>query len=176
MKVKTQKLDDIQFSIQDGEVGLSLEWKSGELFLSMRGIVIRDGATWYEVPVRDLIDVYILKDEPNKITLNLQSARVLIAGENAEFLQALRHFLLPYVSVQDFTSAMGSFLKLWALGLREIEAFSKVLNLGPEVIDALMEQAQREELITNGRLTSGALRHLSQDDSEFLKKLEAFND
>jgi len=175
MKLKTQKLEDIHFSVQDGRVGLSLEWKAGELFLSLRGIVIKDGETWYEIPVKDLVDVTVIEGEPHKISLNLQGVRVLITGTGADFLEALRHFLLPYVEEKSETSAMGSFLKLWALGLRDIGAFSSVLGLGPEVIDALLHQAEREQLIMDGRLSPKAKRHFSPEDTEFLNRLEAFD-
>ncbi|MDG6220709.1 MAG: hypothetical protein QCI38_04590 [Candidatus Thermoplasmatota archaeon] len=174
MKVQTQKLDDIRFSIQDGEVGLQLEWRSGELFLSLRGVVIKQGETWYEIPVRDLIGIRTEESSPRKIELSLHAARVVIEGENAEFLQALRHFLLPYVEPHSTTSLMGSFLKLWALGLRDLTSLAKVLNLGPEVVSALMEQARRDGLIENGVLSEKALAHFSKDDADFLKRMEAF--
>ncbi|MCK4718376.1 MAG: hypothetical protein KAT70_06885 [Thermoplasmata archaeon] len=175
MKVKTQKLDDIRFSIQDGEVGLSLEWRSGELFLTMRGVVIRDGETWYEIPVKDLLDVCVLEGKPKRISLSLHSAKVIIAGENAEFLEALRHFLLPYVEVRSETSVMGAFLKLWALGLRDIDSLANVLALGPEVIAALIEQAEREGLILGELLTMMAKEHFSEDDAKFLLNMGAFH-
>ncbi|GEM_PF-653107 len=182
MKIQTQKLEKIRFSInpQEQDLPVSLTWRDGELYISLRGMLIKEGDRWYEVPVKELLGIEVLEDGPfgpQKIAFNMALTKVIVTGKNASFLAALRHFLMPYISERRTGLVMGSFLKLWALGLREPEAIGEVLGVGEEVVEALINDALKKGLINEkGKLNAKAKRYISKEDWEFLKEMEVLDD
>ncbi|MCD6461481.1 MAG: hypothetical protein J7L61_01935 [Thermoplasmata archaeon] len=178
MKLQTQKLDDIRFKVNHSLSAppVALQWKAGELFLTLRGLVIKDEDRWYEIAVKDLVSITVLEEEPKKIALCLGETDVIITGDNAEFLDALRHFLLPYVRKEETSTVMGDFLKLWALGLHDTWGLANVLGVGEEVVQALLEDAEARGLIRDGRLTGLAREHLLEKDQRLLEDMGVFHD
>ena len=98
--MKARKLDDVEFSItpeHSGGVGIDVVWQRGQLFLSLRDVLLTDGEIWYELSVAELEKIAIISQEPLKLEFLLPSLRIIVGGESAQRLLTLRHFLLPYI-------------------------------------------------------------------------------
>ena len=98
--MKAQKYEDVEFVINQTTENFkaNLIWKKGGLYLSLSGLFLTDGTVWYELPVKDLNNISIIREEPLKLKFKIPSFDVVISGDHAERLLALRHFLLPYIS------------------------------------------------------------------------------
>ncbi len=156
--MKAQKYENVEFVINHaGEDGikLSLVWRKGGLYLSLSGLFLTDGSTWYELPVKDLENISVVSDEPLKLRLKIPSLDIMVSGQRAERLLALRHFLLPSISSEGGSDKLRSLLRFRALGIREPELLSKLLNVEEQKVEDLANIAREKGLLdSNGRLTS----------------------
>ncbi|MFO7619031.1 MAG: hypothetical protein R6W91_05190 [Thermoplasmata archaeon] len=155
--MKAQKYENVEFVINHaGEDGikLSLVWRKGGLYLSLSGLFLTDGSTWYELPVKDLENISVLSDEPLKLRLKIPSLDIMISGQRAERLLALRHFLLPSLSDEGGSDKLKSLLRFKALGIREPELLSKLLNVELQKVEDLTSIAKEKGFMNaNGTLT-----------------------
>ena len=155
--MKARKYETVEFVINhsgDDSVKLSLIWKKGGLYLSLSGLFLTDGSTWYELPVKDLENISIVNDEPLKLRLKIPSLDILISGQRAERLLALRHFLLPSISDGGGVDKLNSLLRFRALGIKEVEVLSKLLDVDAQKIEDLKSVAKEKGYISQeGELT-----------------------
>ncbi len=98
--MKVKKVEDVDFSIRllDGDVNVRLEWKEGQLYLALSGILVGSADKMYEIPLRDLEGIDILDESPLKIQFTLKDVIVTVSGRSPEQLHAIRHLLLPLVN------------------------------------------------------------------------------
>ena len=149
--MKARKYENVEFVINhsgEDNIKLSLVWKKGGLYLSLSGLFLTDGSTWYELPVKDLENISIVSDEPLKLRLKIPSLDIMISGKRAERLLALRHFLLPSISDEGGADKMKSLLRFRALGITEKDVLSKLLNVDSQQVDDLSNLAIEKEYIT----------------------------
>jgi hypothetical protein len=150
--MKAQKYENVEFVINHaGEDGikLSLVWRKGGLYLSLSGLFLTDGSTWYELPVKDLENISVVSDEPLKLRLKIPSLDIMVSGQRAERLLALRHFLLPSISDDNGSDKLKSLLRFRALGIKESELLSKLLNVETQKVDDLTGIAREKGLLDN---------------------------
>ena len=155
--MKARKYENVEFVINhsgDDSVKLSLIWKKGGLYLSLSGLFLTDGSTWYELPVKDFENISIVNDEPLILRLKIPSLDILISGKRAERLLALRHFLLPSISDGGSVDKLNSLLRFTALGIKEVEVLTKLLDVDAQKIDDLTSVAIEKGFISQeGKLT-----------------------
>jgi len=155
--MKAQKYENVEFVINhsgEDSIKLSLIWKKGGLYLSLSGLFLTDGSTWYELPVKDLENISIVNDEPLKLRLKIPSLDIMISGKRAERLLALRHFLLPSISSEGGADKLNSLLRFRALGIKEEEILSKLIDVDIQKIEDLTSVAKEKGFIgIDGKLT-----------------------
>jgi hypothetical protein len=171
--MKAQKYEDVQYIISqdgDGEPNLNLVWKDGSLFLSLSGLFISDGDTWYELPVKDLVNVNVINEEPLQLRFKIPALDVVVTGKRAERLLALRHFLLPYIKREKDGSGMKGLVKFWAVGIMEIDILARLMGEEEAGVVQMMQEAKRGGLISeDGRVTEKGLALLSANERTVLK-------
>jgi len=157
MQMKAQKYENVEFVINhsgDDGIKLSLIWRKGGLYLSLSGLFLTDGSTWYELPVKDLENISVVSDDPLKLRLKIPSLDIMVSGQRAERLLALRHFLLPSLSDEGGSDKLKSLLRFRALGVTDPELLSKLLNVDPQKVGDLTGIATEKGLLdTEGNLT-----------------------
>ena len=169
--MKAQKYEDVEFTINQkiDNFKANIIWKKGGLYLSLSGLFLTDGTTWYELPVRDLDNISIIREEPLKLKFKIPSFDVTISGEHAERLLALRHFLLPYISGRIHGNEMKALLKLWAIGVREPLILKKLLGIEEDKVKELIEKARKDKILhENGDIGPNGNNMLTKDERDFL--------
>lgn len=169
--MKARKYEDVEFVIDQkaDNFQANIIWKKGGLYLSLSGLFLTDGTTWYELPVRDLDNISIIREEPLKLKFKIPSFDVTISGEHAERLLALRHFLLPYISGKKHENEMKALLKLWAIGIRDPHILRKLLGLDQEKVEELIKKARAEKILyENGDIGPNGNSMLTDEEREFL--------
>ncbi|MDD4307593.1 MAG: hypothetical protein PHU53_02150 [Thermoplasmata archaeon] len=155
--MKAQKYENVEFVINhsgDDGIKLSLVWRKGGLYLSLSGLFLTDGSTWYELPVKDLENISVVSDEPLKLRIQIPSLDIMVSGQRAEKLLALRHFLLPSLSDEGGRDKLKSLLRFMQLGISDPELLSKLLNVELQKVDDLTGIAKEKGLLgEDGRLT-----------------------
>jgi hypothetical protein len=156
--MKAHKYENVEFVINhsgDDGVKLALVWRKGGLYLSLSGLFLTDGAIWYELPVKELENITVVSDEPLKLRLKIPSLDILVSGQRAERLLALRHFLLPSISEEGGTDKLKSLLRFIAVGITEQELLCKLLGLEPQSVEDLRRIAvEKGYLDADGALTA----------------------
>jgi hypothetical protein len=172
--MKAQKYEDVQFIISqdgDGEPNLNLVWKDGGLFLSLSGLFISDGETWYELPVSDLVNVNIINEEPLQLRFKIPALDVVVTGKRAERLLALRHFLLPYIKHDRERSGAKVLLKFLAVGIFDLDILARLMGEDEGTIAGMLQDARKEGMVSDdGRVTEKGLSLLSADERKILKR------
>lgn len=138
--MKAKKYENVEFVINhsgDDSIKLSLVWRKGGLYLSLSGLFLTDGSTWYELPVKELENISVVSDEPLKLRLKIPSLDIMVSGQRAERLLALRHFLLPSISTEGSANKLQSLLRFRALGIREKDVLSKLLDVDSQKVEDL---------------------------------------
>ncbi len=171
--MKAQKYEDVQYIISqdgDGEPNLNLVWKDGGLFISLSGLFISDGDTWYELPVKDLVNVNVINEEPLQLRFKIPALDVVVMGKRAERLLALRHFLLPYIKREKDGSGIKGLVKFWAVGIMELDILARLMGEEESEIVQMIEEAKKGGLISeDGRVTEKGLALLSANERTVLK-------
>ena len=169
--MKARKYEDVEFIIDQktDNFKANLIWKKGGLYLSLSGLFLTDGTTWYELPVKDLDNISIIREEPLKLKFKIPSFDVTISGDHAERLLALRHFLLPYISGGAHGNEMKALLKLWAIGVREPSILKKLLGVDEEKVMELIQKARKDKVLhENGDIAPNGNNMLTDDERDFL--------
>ena len=167
--MKARKYENVEFVINHStdDVKLSLIWKKGGLYLSLSGLFLTDGETWYELPVRELENISVVSDSPLKLRIKIPSLDIMISGERAEKLLALRHFLLPYISGEKDDNDIKALLRFWGIEIRDVNVLSKLLNIKPAKAVKLIDEAKAKGLIDgNGDLSSKGNNMFSKGEKE----------
>ncbi len=149
--MKARKYENVEFVINhsgEDSLKLSLIWKRGGLYLSLSGLFLTDGSTWYELPVKDLENISVVSEDPLKLRLKIPSLDIMISGQRAERLLALRHFLLPSISDEGGADKMKSLLRFRSQGINDKEVLSKLLNVDSQQIEDLSNLAVEKGYIT----------------------------
>jgi hypothetical protein len=172
--MKARKYENVEFVINHStteDVKMSLVWKKGGLYLSLSGLFLTDGATWYELPVKDLERISVLSDTPLKLRLQIPSLDIMISGQRAEKLLALRHFLLPYISGEGDKDIFSSFLKFWVIGIKDVVVLSKLLKTGTEKVNELLQTArERGYLDEDNNVTKLGEETISNESNILLRR------
>lgn len=167
--MKARKYENVEFVINHStdDVKLSLIWKKGGLYLSLSGLFLTDGETWYELPVRELENISVVSDSPLKLRIKIPSLDIMISGERAEKLLALRHFLLPYISGEKDDNDVKALLRFWGIEIRDVNVLSKLLNTEPARVAKLIDEAKTKGLIDgNGDLSSKGNNMFPKNENE----------
>lgn len=167
--MKARKYENVEFVINHStdDVKLSLIWKKGGLYLSLSGLFLTDGDTWYELPVRQLENISVISDSPLKLRIKIPSLDIMISGERAEKLLALRHFLLPYISGEKDDDEVKALLRFWGIDIRDVNVLSKLLNTESAKVVKLIDEAKAKGLIDeNGDLSSKGNNMFPKDEND----------
>ncbi len=181
--MELHKIENVNFSINQGsdsEHDINLVWKEGKLYLSLKNIMLTDGKRWYDIPIMELENIQVISENPIKLRFQLPSLDVIVTGNFAERLSALRHLLLPFIHPRReeiMKDSLSILLKFWSLGVRNPTALCTLLPLTAEEVRSLISLAKEENLIANdGKLTKQAYDHFSDEESKLLRNLEAMNE
>ncbi|MGM0405631.1 MAG: hypothetical protein ACQEQM_05770 [Thermoplasmatota archaeon] len=173
--MKAQKVDDVKFEIEKEHRDLKFDIlkKEGGLFLSLSNLFFKSDQKWYEIPLDKLEKIEVVQKDPPKLEFRIPSMKITVMGGYAEKLLALRHLLLPYVKHEgDEEEPLLAILKLWGLGIQNINTISDLLGLKYSEVRNYIEDAENDGLIKDGEITEKAKRVL-KDDGDFMKALEA---
>ena len=98
MVMKAKKVSRIEFVIDLNKNPNTMRflWKEGNLYLSIRGVLLSSDDEWYEVNVKKIKDITL--DENGLLTIDFGEGIIKIVSRNINSLRAFRHFLLPYVN------------------------------------------------------------------------------
>jgi hypothetical protein len=169
--MKARKYENVEFVINHStdEMKLSLVWKKGGLYLSLSGLFLTDGSTWYELPVKELERITVISDTPLKLRLKIPQLDIMITGERAEKLLALRHFLLPYISGERQDSDLKSLLRFWGIGIKDTSVLSKLLKMEVTEVEEIINEARNKNLIDeNDTISPDANRMFSEDEESLI--------
>lgn len=169
--MKAQKYDNVEFTINQTTENFqaNLIWKKGGLYLSLSGLFLTDGTVWYELPIKDLDNISIIRDEPLKLKFKIPSFDVVVSGERAERLLALRHFLMPYISGSKYDNEMKALLKLWAMGIRDVRILKNLMGVDEETVENLIQKAREEKVLQeNGDIGPNGNAMLDEKERKFL--------
>ncbi len=169
--MKARKYENVEFVINHStdDMKLSLVWKKGGLYLSLSGLFLTDGSTWYELPVKELEKITVVSDTPLKLRLKIPQLDIMISGKRAEKLLALRHFLLPYISGEEEDSELKSLLRFWGIGIKDADVLSKLLKIDISETEELISEAKIKHLIEkNGELSPSANKMFSEDEETLI--------
>lgn len=176
------KIEDVDFSINHGfvsEGSINLILKEGELFLSLKNIVLKDNKRWYDLPIKELENIEVICENPTKLKFQSPSVEVIVSGKYAERLLALRHFLMPIIHPirkEKMKDSFKNLLKFWSLGVRDPSAFATLLQLTAEETRKLIALLEEQNMINkDGKLTEKAYDVFSPNERELLKNLEVIN-
>jgi hypothetical protein len=180
--MELHKIEDVDFTINhnfQSQRDINLVWKEGKLYLSFKNLFLTDGKVWYEMPIKELENVQVMSENPTKLRFQLPSVEVIVTGKYAERLQALRHFLLPFLDSKRkkiMEDSLIYLIKFWHLGVREPKAFTTLMPLTVEEARKLIASAKEEDLIsTEGKLTEKAYQMFSPKERELLRSLEVID-
>ncbi|MEW5937637.1 MAG: hypothetical protein AB1665_07455 [Candidatus Thermoplasmatota archaeon] len=175
MRMKAQKYADVQFAIQengDRELSLSIVWRDGDLYLSLSGLFLNEGGAWYEIPIADLQKVNVINESPLQLRFSVPSLDVVVTGQRAERLLALRHFLLPYIGGKGAMNGVEALLKFWAVGVHDIEILGKLMGKGKEDVGGLVARSREQGLISSdGRVTDKGLSLLRPEERRLIERV-----
>lgn len=169
--MKAQKYDNVEFTINQTNENFqaNLIWKKGGLYLSLSGLFLTDGTVWYELPVKDLDNISIIRDDPLKLKFKIPSFDVVVSGDHAERLLALRHFLLPYISGKKHDNETKALLKLWAMGIRDVHILKNLMGMDEERVEELIEDARKAKVLQkNGDIGPNGNAMLTDKERKFL--------
>ena len=169
--MKAQKYENVEFIINPttDNFQANVIWKKGGLYLSLSGLFLTDGTIWYELPVKDLDNISIIRDEPLKLRFKIPSFDVVVSGKHAERLLALRHFLLPYISGKQHENEMKALVKLWAMGIRETKILKNLMGMDEDELKKTIEKAREEEILCeNGHIGPNGNAMLTDQERKFL--------
>ncbi len=173
--MKAQKVDDVKFEIEKEHRDLKFDIlkKEGGLFLSLSNLFFKSDQKWYEIPLDKLEKIEVVQKDPPKLEFRIPSMKITVMGGYAEKLLALRHLLLPYVKHEgDEEEPLLAILKLWGLGIQNINTISDLLGLKYSEVKNYIEDAENDGLIKDGEITEKAKRVL-KDDGDYMKALGA---
>lgn len=172
--MKAKKLEDVKYNIthSNEDLQLSLVWKEGEMFISVANLLLRDGETWYDIPVKDLRNVQIVSEEPLQLRFKLRFLDVNVSGERANRLLALRHFLLSYINGEgEGEEDAKELLKFWSVGITNPDALAILLETEKEEVeDLLAEVMSKGYLNEEGSITQKGLDLFPEEDREMLQR------
>ncbi len=169
--MKARKYENVEFVINHStdEMKLSLVWKKGGLYLSLSGLFLTDGNTWYELPVKELERITVISDTPLKLRLKIPQLDIMITGKRAEKLLALRHFLLPYISGEGQDSDLKSLLRFWGIGIKDTIVLSKLLKMEVSEVEEIINEARDKNLIDeNDTISPDANKMFSEDEESLI--------
>lgn len=169
--MKARKYENVEFTINQitDNFQADIIWKKGGLYLSLSGLFLTDGTIWYELPVKDLDNISVIREEPLKLRIEIPSFDVVVSGENAERLLALRHFLLPYIHGRREKNEMKALLKLWAIGIRDTSTLHKLMGQEVREIELLIERARKNKLFyDNGDIAPNGNAILTDEERKIL--------
>ena len=114
--------------------------------------------------MKDLENISIVNDEPLKLRLKIPSLDIMISGQRAERLLALRHFLLPSISPEGGADKLNSLLRFIALGIKQDDILSKLLDVDIQKIEDLTAVAKEKGYIgTDGELTEHGKNRIKEE-------------
>ncbi len=179
--MELHKIENVDFSINQGVVEdhINLIWKEGELYLSIKNIILKDKKRWYDIPIKELENVQVISENPTKLKFQLSSLEIIVSGKYAERLLALRHFLLPYIQPKRkeiMKESLNNLIKFWHLGVRSPVALATIMPLTTEEIRRQVSFAKEENLLTmDDKLTDKGFDRFTPEERELLKRLEVSN-
>lgn len=181
--MKAHKVDEVEFSINHSfeDVKIDMVWKHGCLYLSLSQIYLTDGEVWYEVPVKELENISVIQEQPLRLKFQVPSIDIVVTGERAERLLALRHFLLPYIKfkidLSDEQNLMKAALKFWVLGMNDLSTLAEILKISQEKVSSLLKIAHEKNYLTaKNKLSRSAQALYSENEIKILRKLGGLDD
>ncbi len=170
-KLEVKKVEDVSFEIGARYDGILWQMKNGSIYISLSNLLLTDGNRWYDVPIKNLEKVAILQEDPLKIQLTLPNILIILTGGNADRLMALRHLLIPYLSKKGGED-IKALLKLWHLGIRNINGLKMLLYMSEEEIGQLITDARKRALIDNdGNITKRGMDIFNQEELNLMKEV-----
>lgn len=85
------------FTMKDNSKEYNLASGGGKLYITYDCLLLSDGESWYQIPLKEVKDIRNLDHDDPSLLLDMSSLNVFIRGSKANILSALRHYLLPYV-------------------------------------------------------------------------------
>ncbi len=171
--MKATELDDIEFQIcHTGKDALHLDlvWKQGQLFLSLKNLLMTDGESWFEISINELENIDIVGEDPLRLRFTFPGMQINVTGESAERLQALRHLLLPYTK-KEGTSKLKSLVKFWIMNIRDETVLANLLDLEIEGLRTLILAAEERGFLRNSLPTHVGMALFSKKERELFNTL-----
>lgn len=173
--MKAQKYEDVQFAIQqngDRELSLNIVWRAGGLYLSLSGLFLNEGGAWYEIPIADLEKVNVINENPLQLRFSVPSLNVVVTGQRAERLLALRHFILPYLGGRKAMNGVEALLKFWAVGVQDIDILGKLMGKREADVEELVARTREQGFISSdGQVTDKGLSILKPEERHLLERI-----
>ena len=170
MSSEMQKVGDVTFRIVDSNIDMGFVWRDGSLYLTLHNVMITDGDVWYEIPIKDLESI---EAEEEALSFVVGSMRIKMKGRNAERLMALRHLLLPLISGEPAGNDLTeSIIKLIMIGINDEEVLASLLKRDREDVRNALDIAEREGLISGGKVTEKGRERIPLEEREILSDLK----
>jgi len=163
--MKAKKYENVEFVINhsgEDNIKLSLVWKKGGLYLSLSGLFLTDGSTWYELPVKDLENMRIA-------TLAMGTGKLTAYQKMLANYTKVDHFFwdpddpeAPSISDGGGVDKLNSLIRFIALGINEADVLSKLLDVDLQKIGDLISIAKEKGYIAeDGGITESGKAHIN---------------
>ena len=103
-----KRLFPVDFSVNlrpDESSELQLKMKKGDLWLTLRSLVLGSEDLYYEIQTKDIEDIRFINHLQPRLEIAMAGGFVLtVRGSETGHLMALRHYLLPFVKSKERAS------------------------------------------------------------------------
>jgi len=171
--LKVHKIDDVKFSVAEGDNQMHPLDRLGELHIAETGIVIREGESIYRISFPSLRSVEVVSNEPLRLRLTSKGFQLEMEGCRAERLWALRSLILPIINGDEKPKpGTKTLLILLGAGVKGVPHLASIMGLDENEVQAMLDDFNSEGIITDSMdMTQQALSLFTPSEKDFLVKL-----
>ena len=171
--MKVHKIDDVKFSLEKGSGEHVLD-RMGELHLSVDGVIIHEGESFFELPFGSLRSLVVSRTKPLRLRFASEKFNLELEGTRAERLWALRALILPTINGGDVPKpGLKTMLVLRCTGVKDMDLIGRIMGLTEISMEELKTDARLRGYLTNEDVVTGdGMLLFSGQEKRFVKCLE----
>ena len=171
--MKVHKIDDVKFSLEKGS-GDHVLSRTGELHLSVEGVIIREGESLFELPFGSLRSLVVSRTKPLRLRFASEKFNLELEGTRAERLWALRALILPTINGGNVPKpGLKTMLVLRCTGVKDMGLIGRIMGLDERLMEELMVDARLQGYLNNEDVvTEEGMLLFSGQEKKFVKCLE----
>ena len=170
--MKVHKIDDVKFSLDGSEELQNLD-RQGELHISVKGVIIREGESLFEVPFGSLKSVMVARKNPLRLRLGSDLFILELEGTRAERIWALRALILPLINGGNTPKpGLKTLLVLLCTRVKDRKLLANIMGLDKSGLEELFIDARlRGYLTEENKVTEEAMELFSDNEQQMVRTL-----